>query len=334
MPKMLQQFRNDSTQWFTRTVYGYNEKDARDEYGRSQDDSKRQVYCVYNYRTASDYMDMWHLPEDHPVWRCEEFGEFGREYVREHKSKDPFYLGRQTLESVEQDWLRGCKQEEIRSMSSKLRSKAEGMIVSRKRKRRYNAVVGEVDADRWANRQYDQAFVDRPRTGSKGVPIVTVLAQFGGNCGIDHEALQWNGVAAVALCDALTSSGWSVGLHMFAAHQSNHDRKVMTLHCMPMKRPEDMLNLGMVGAMACHPSTYRDHMFRQYQGLDWVKPGRAHGTPFTMARFREEHSTMFDRLRDTMPGNTIVLESSYSERAAEQHVTEALEIIKNPMILG
>ena len=330
----LKQYHSDATQWFSRQVYGYNEADTVDDYGREVFRAGSNVYCVYKFRTASDYMGMWHLPDDHAVWRCKKMGEFSREHVKAHKQRKHFYTGRRKIESIERDWLRGCMQEEIRAMSSKLRSKAEGLVVNRKRKRRYNGVVGEVDCDRWANMRYDQAFVDRPRAGKKDVPIVTVLAQFGGNCGVDHDALRWNGVAAVALCDALTTAGWSVGLNMLTAHRSNVDHEVMSLYLMPVKRPEDVLNLGTVGAMACLPATYRVHMFRQYQGLDWARPGYGHGTPRTMQDFRTQHPVMFDRLRSGLPGNTIVLDSSYSEERATKNVIEALDAIKNPMLLG
>lgn len=330
----LEPYHHDATQYWTRTVYAHEKADARDNYGRGKFRANSNVYAFTQFKSGSHYMQLWDKDERWGHWRCKDFETFGREYCRNNKGGDPFYVGKQTVEEIERDWQVGCMQDEVEEMSAAIRAKAAGLVVPRKRKRRYGPIGAEVDSDRWAHQQYDTAFVSRPRQGRKSLPIVSILTQWGGHCGITHEALRWNGVAATALADALTRSGWAVGLHIMCFHQSAKDKKTYSVYGIPVKQPHDVLNVGTVGAVACHPSTYRLLQFKLYQGMDWAKPGGGHGYPKTMDVFRSQHREMYDKIVDTYPGNTIVLETSHDESAAIKNVTDALDSIMNPMAIG
>jgi hypothetical protein len=124
---------------------------------------------------------------------------------------------------LQEEWRVGYMAEEIEKMSSGLRAKAEGLIVSRKRKRRRHHEGGELSSDRWVNGDYHTPYIVKDG-GTRSLPVVTIATAWGGNCDLRAEQLRWNGCAAVALADALTRNGWSVGITAWYSMRSNEDK--------------------------------------------------------------------------------------------------------------
>jgi len=286
---------------------------------------------INRWRSLSDYMGM----EGEPLvqgdfWRREAFDYYLPEGWPSRLGRDSRFYGAATIEEVQEAWDHGFMADEIVTMGKELAAKAEGLVVNRKRKRVYGAHGPEICADRWANGAHDTAFIHRPRHGAKSCPIASLAFNWGANCDMTGAQLKWTGVAAAALCHALESAGWSVGLNACPLSSSTRCTGWDTTHIIPAKQPEEPLRPGQLGSIFAHPASYRLRHFMAKQ-TEWVSPGSNLGHHNTLQQAKPE---MIAALRHLLPGNAVFVDSSYNREQALASVEKALEQVRNPMTLG
>jgi hypothetical protein len=66
----------------------------------------------------------------------------------------------------------------------------------------------------------DKAWTTAKRKARLGTGLIRIVADIAGNCNVSSEALQWRGIAALALSRAMTKAGYSVEI---VAGQAGHD---------------------------------------------------------------------------------------------------------------
>ena len=316
---------------FTRKMYGTTAR-AREKRKSWTTKSNGDSYCVIQFRDLASWEALSDKPNDWEGWcgppECHE-GYTPADW--EAKMPSDWYAGdTPSWAQLQEEWRVGYMAEEIEKMSSGLRAKAEGLIVSRKRKRRRHHEGGELSSDRWINGDYHTPYIVKDG-GSRSLPVVTIATAWGGNAGLKAEQLRWNGCAAVALADALTRNGWSVGITAWYSMRSNEDKNNRTTMLIPIKQPEELLRIGKLGSLLCHPASFRFRQFRLIKALPLVDSGANLGRSMPLDSIPKP---MYRKILDTLPGNTIVLDSVYSEDTALQAVAKALENIKNPTLVG
>jgi hypothetical protein len=105
----------------------------------------------------------------------------------------------------------------------------------------------------------DKAWETVQRRASLGSGLIRIVADVAGNCNVSAEALQWRGVAALALTRAMTKAGYSVelvagqvGQGMFRRHPELHG--VTTVTVKPRYAAVDTATLA---ASLCLPGFFR-----------------------------------------------------------------------------
>jgi hypothetical protein len=233
---------------FTRKMYGTTAR-AREKRKSWTTKSNGDSYCVIQFRDLASWEALSDKPNDWEGWcgppECHE-GYTPADW--EAKMPSDWYAGdTPSWAQLQEEWRVGYMAEEIEKMSSGLRAKAEGLIVSRKRKRRRHHEGGELSSDRWINGDYHTPYI------------------------------------------------------------------------------------GKLGSLLCHPASFRFRQFRLIKALPLVDSGANLGRSMPLDTIPKP---MYRKIVDTLPGNTIVLDSVYSEDTALQAVAKALENIKNPTLVG
>ena len=105
----------------------------------------------------------------------------------------------------------------------------------------------------------DKAWTTAKRKARLGTGLIRIVADVAGNCNVSAEALQWRGVAALALSRAMTKAGYSVelvagqvGVGMFSRHPELHG--VTTVTVKPRYAAVDTATLA---ASLCLPGFFR-----------------------------------------------------------------------------
>lgn len=316
---------------FVRKMFGTT-KSAREKRKSWSSKSNGQSHCVISFRDLASWEALSDKPNNWEGW-CGPPDCLTGYTPADWKERVPgdWYAGdAKSWDDLCETWRVGYMAEEISKMSSGLRAKAEGLIVPRKRKRRRHYEGGELSSDRWINGDYFTPFIVKDG-GSRSLPVVTIATAWGGNCDRKASELRWNGVAAAALADALTRSGWSVGITAWYSMQSNCDKNNGTSMLIPVKQPDEVLRIGKLGALLAHPASFRLRQFRLIKALPYVDSGPALGKSKPIATIPKP---VQDKIRAMLPGNTIVLDSAYSEDTALHAVTQALAAIKNPTMVA
>jgi hypothetical protein len=239
-----------------------------------------------------------------------------------------WYSGEDDWQQTVEHWRDGFMADEIDKLSAEISAKAEGMVVNRKRRRRFNGVAGDLDGDRWVNGMFDSAFVDRPRSGGRQSPIVNLVFDWGGNAFLKPEELQWSGVAGVALAKALEAKGWSVGLYASVILKSTTHSKWTFNLTVPVKRPEEPVRIGQMGAQFCHPASFRCRAFRVMESLSYMRMGDGLGR---CVRWAEMPKRITDYYTTTLGGNTMLLDGARDSSQAASVVKQVLDGIRTPL---
>lgn len=283
---------------------------------------------ILQWRSLHDYVSIGDVPPDDPMMRDSRSNEYCESAWDAKIKGQPNWYGAESLAEAQEAWTQGYLGSEITAMGESLASKAEGLVVQRRRRRVYGPQAGELDADRWANGARDMAFVDRPRRGSRTSPIVTLAFAWGGNCDKRASQLKWTGVAASALCYSLEAAGWRVGLTAMPINRSNRAADWWSAHLVPVKQPEEPLRPGQAGAMFAHPTSLRIKHFYAMMS-QWVTTGVALGSMRTLSDMPKAMRGDIDRM---LPGNTIFVDAAFNEADAMKVVVKALEQVANPMM--
>jgi hypothetical protein len=316
---------------FTRKMYGTTTR-AREKRKAWDSKSSGDSHCVIQFRDLASWEALSDKPNDWEGWcgppECLE-GYGPDDWAQ--RVPDDWYAGdAKSWPELQETWRVGYMAEEIEKMSQGLRAKAEGLIVPRKRKRRKHHEGGELSSDRWVHGDYYTPFTVKAG-GTRSLPVVTIATAWGGNCDMKASQLRWNGCAAVALADALTRAGWSVGITAWYSMQSNADPKNRTSMLIPVKQPDELLRIGKLGSLLAHPASFRLRQFRLIKALPLVDSGTALGRSKPISTIPEE---MRSKIRGLLPGNTILLDSVFDERSAIDAITKALESVKNPTLVA
>lgn len=260
-------------------------------------------------------------------------------FAREERKHEPaewpeqcdrrgWYSGDDDWQQTVEHWRDGYMQEEIAKLAEEVEAKAEGLVVNRKRRRRFNGVAGDLDGDRWVNGMHDSAFVDRPRSGGRQSPVVNLVFDWGGACSLKAEQIRWSGVAGAALAKALEAKGWSVGIYAAVVLVSTTHSKWSFNLTVPVKRPEEPLRVGQIGAQFCHPASFRCRAFRIMESMSWLDLGAGLGMCRTWGHMPKHMTSWY---HTTLGGNTMLLEKATSRREAEQVVEKVLDGIRTPL---
>ena len=224
-----------------------------------------------------------------------------------------------TWDGLQKLWADGADTTKLRRMADKMSADAMKLALPRKRKRRYGQ-EGDLDADRWLDRNYDAMFVERPRVQNRSFPIATIVFNWGGSWGKSLDELQWTGTAAAALVQALETSGWRVQLVCGIFSNVNGDGRSVQL--IPIKRAEEPLRIGQLASIVCEPGTFRTLGFRAIAGAGKVNPGHGLGQHTQMESLPQ---AMQDKVRSMLPGNAMFVGSAYSESNALQEVSRIIK---------
>tara|TARA_R110002110_G_scaffold970_7_gene3716 strand:- start:4996 stop:5967 length:972 start_codon:yes stop_codon:yes gene_type:complete len=284
-------------------------------------------YEILQWRSLEDYTSIGDVKFHDPLMRDSRADEYCKSQWADTVLSNSRWYGVETIEEAYEIWAEGYMGSEITAMGEGLASKAEGLVVQRRRRRVYGPQAGELDADRWANGARDMAFVSRPRRGSKTSPIVTLAFAWGGNSSRKASELRWTGVAASALCYSLEAAGWRVGLTAMPLNRGWVGKDWWSAHLIPVKQPEEPLRPGQVGAMFCHPASFRIKHFYAMMA-QWVSTGQALGSMRTLPEIPSE---MREDISQRLPGNTIFVDAAFNEGDAMAAVVKALEQVANPM---
>jgi hypothetical protein len=239
--------------------------------------------------------------------------------------------GGDDIETCRRYWKDGYMADDIERLAEGIAAKAEGRVTKRTRRRRYG-VVGELDGDRWANGDYETAWVDRPRNGDGLSPIVNIVFAYGANASKTAEHLKWSGIAGAALAKALEDAGWRVGLYANIAmyHGGSKLDKQVSSFLIPVKNPEEMLRPGQVGALFAHPASFRIRAFRAMGGLAIEDPGSILG--YCRGWNQGGHSeALKSAIGNKLGGNTIFVMPAFSADEAQDVVNDALAKVTNPL---
>ena len=295
---------------------------------RLQNESKSASgYEILQWRSLQDYTSIGDVPFGDPLMRDSRSDEHCESKWADAVLGNPRWYGVETIEEAYKIWAEGYMGSEITAMGESLASKAEGLVVQRRRRRVYGPQAGELDADRWANGARDMAFVSRPRRGSKTSPIVRLAFAWGGNSRRKARELQWTGFAASALCYSLEAAGWRVGLTAMPLNRGWVGKDWWSAHMIPVKQPEEPLRPGQVGAMFCHPASFRIKHFYAMMS-QWIATGSGLGSMKTISEIPSE---MREDISRRLPGNTIFVDAAFTEKQAIEAVVKALEQVANPM---
>ena len=286
-----------------------------------------EIFLFDNVSSFQD-LDTYEIPESENRYCNGEEPRHEPSSWPEQCDESDWYSGTDDWAATQEHWRAGFMAEEIDKLSAEISAKAEGMVVTRKRRRRFNGVAGDLDGDRWVNGLYDSAFVDRPRSGGRQSPIVNLVFDWGGNANLKPEQLQWSGVAGVALAKALEAKGWSVGLYASVLlHSTSHSKWSFAL-TVPVKRPEEPVRVGQMGAQFCHPASFRCRAFRVMESLSFMRLGSGLGR---CVAWKALPKYLTDYYPTTLGGNTMLLDGARSSSEAAAVVKRVLDGIRTPL---
>ena len=174
----------------------------------------------------------------------------------------------------------------------------------------------------------DKAWTTAKRKARLGTGLIRIVADIAGNCNVSAEALQWRGIAALALSRAMTKAGYSVeivagqaGHNMFVRHPNLYG--VSTVTVKPRYAAVDTATLA---ATLCLPGFFRYAGFaaiiRQADDLGYdADNGLGHCA----------------QLESVLPvpekiSQVIVPESVSTKEAAEKWVAEAVTMLQGATI--
>lgn len=142
-----------------------------------------------------------------------------------------------------------------------------------RRKRRFTSDGGdELDLDRWREGA-EAPWIDYNRSGTKPSPYVTLVGQFGGNCGVTPEQMFWSGACAVSMTDVLEDLGFRVrlagaftnyqgdGLVAKASGEEAAVERRVTITVLNVKGYDEPLRLGPTSFALCHSGYFRTFGF-------------------------------------------------------------------------
>jgi hypothetical protein len=105
----------------------------------------------------------------------------------------------------------------------------------------------------------DKAWETVKRRASIGTGLIRIVADIGGNCNVSADALQWRGIAALALSRAMTKAGYSVEIVTAQAGSDTFTRKpnMHGLTTVTVKPRYAKVDTATLAASLCLPGFFR-----------------------------------------------------------------------------
>lgn len=187
---------------------------------------------------------------------------------------DDFYFGEEheitslkgVRERFDNGWMRGAER------ALKL---AEGMerTLSQPQAIRRRPVWGEQGDEYSWERLYDGHYDTPWRSMSKrvstGVPIIRIVAPFGGHAGMTAEQLFWSGAASIALSNMLEDAGYQTQITGLSVNVAGG---LMAVVC-NLKGPSEYLRPDALASVLAYGGTYRTMVFHAYTAIPWAVGG-------------------------------------------------------------
>lgn len=188
-----------------------------------------------------------------------------------------------------------------------------------RRKVRWQDTGDELDMMRAYRGGLDTAWRATPRQRDRAPRVISLTVDVGQNCHVGAEQLQWAGIAAAALTDALEDSGYRVELHAACAAKSNVPGNGVALTRILAKRAGEPLNREVLAALVALPAT-----FRWYGIMSWLAHpqdiGAGYGQSVHLAEVLEAAAT-----EQAIDATEILLGGCLSREEAVALVTETLQ---------
>jgi len=227
-----------------------------------------------------DVEDMWRSGTDavKPTTDCNS----------SRKTCNPHWSGTDTWEDAlalgEKGWFEGVEQ--IENILKKVQT--AGQAISGRARSRLRGVSGSrVDVPR-ALSGSPYCMTKRRKVRTKDGTHIKVAVNLSASAGISAEKIMRRGGAICALISRLELDGYAVELVAYEACQKAG--KLITF--VPVKRPEDVLNIERVAMTLAHPSTLRRAMFavqeRLPQGVFNLTCGGSYGRPADLTDSEKE----------------------------------------------
>lgn len=229
---------------------------------------------------------------------------------------------------LEDGWLDNLGK--IKATTRAVRESVNMVLPDRRRKRRRSDTHGEVDVDRLLSARMDGLFANKIRSEClTSSPVITLILQWGGNCGMSEEKLFWTSVPALVLTELLENAGYRV--HLIAANPGTHTfssvggktKSTSTHVLIDVKRPEQALRTAQLAAMICLPATFRTYGFLAIiQAGEMAESTVSHGLGRTAEYARDTIEELFPEIKAQ---DSYVLEYSPNKEAAVAMTEKAMK---------
>ncbi len=260
--------------------------------------------------------------------------------IKEHYSEQPAFADRDPWSLPGwQEWIgRRDIATQGEGCSAVLKTWREGWgTVERMREKLLDATPPAAEGKRkrrvWREDGGDAVDVDRLRSGqpywegrgaAKGPPIITLVAQVGGNCTRGAQSLAWASAAILVACERMEAAGYRCAV-IFASHNNNaySDMPGRNLRLVTVKRPQDPVDFGVLVNMGSGWA-YRTLWFRLYAGCPLV----SHGKPRTIDHVLGQAVGGVPLDHPAFPPNSLLVPTMYNEDDA---VAAARQLIERGM---
>jgi hypothetical protein len=230
------------------------------------------------------------------------------------------WIGRQfdswaeALDAASQTWEEGVGI--ISRMAESVAGKIGTQPRSRKRRTAWSEDSGdEIDIDRVRSGQAPWRTCQRQETTAQ--QIITLVADIGANCGVDHKSILWRGAAAVVLAGLLEEAGYRVEIYamrsgrgMFKCVQDD------ALTAWKIKRADQPLDVATLAAAVS------GWFFRTVVFQSWYTLGLAVRESLGMSMSLTEAN-----VSEAIPGaqSPIIISNVWSEEAAMEFIRRQIE---------
>jgi hypothetical protein len=210
------------------------------------------------------------------------------------------------------------------ALVQKLADELKAQLPTPKSYRRKQKWADDGDEPSWEREQagHDEIWRTSRRETQRGPTTVNRVASWGGNAGLQPDALKWSGVVLAVLIDLLEASGYRCGASVAHAVSFWNQPGKYAVTQITVKEPNMPLDLASLVPVVAHPGVFRVHGINA-TSLAPFDVTSGHGSCIEVSALPKNVSIL-------QQPNTIILRNTYSEQAARAEILRVLALFNDP----